>query len=38
MKVAFDYKDGIRYLSITSFSIMEKVSRRALKKQENKGQ
>ena len=39
MKVAFVYKDGISYLSITSFSIMEKVSRRTLKKQEkNKGQ
>lgn len=32
MKVEFDYKDGVSYLSTTSFSIMEKVSRRTLKK------
>lgn len=39
MKVAFDYKDNISDLSISSFSIMEKVSRRTSRKQEkNKGQ
>lgn len=39
MKVAFDYTGGVNYLSIISFSIMEKVSRMSLKTQEkNKGQ
>lgn len=37
--MAFDYTGGVNYLSIISFSIMEKVSRMSLKTQEkNKGQ